>query len=202
MHTLKVLSLTLSLFSCLTPAVLVTSPSAIDGQPLPDRWFSLSLEENIPEIRIPPSNATTSLAARTPVQVCERILTAVNNCFSIIGYTYTISYAIASTIKAQSDLHSCGTVRGSINGFRYTYYGTGRNCDTTALQKTIAGAIYHYLAVVEGNKVCGTQCLRLDHKGTWDGYIKFAKDSAFDENAYCGEGLAFAACASGGVNSF
>jgi hypothetical protein len=50
----------------------------------------------------------------------------------------------------------CGTVNGSINDFRYTYYGSDRNCDTTALQKTIAGAIYHYLAVIEGNKVCGT----------------------------------------------
>jgi hypothetical protein len=99
-------------------------------------------------------------------------------------------------------MHNCGTVRGSFNDIQYEYYGSGRNCDTTALQKTIAGAIYHYLAVVEGNKVCGTQCLRLDHGGTWNGYIKFGKDSVFDANAYCGAGLAFSACASGGVNSF
>jgi hypothetical protein len=66
MHTLKVLSLTLSKFSCLTPALVVTSPSAIDGQLLPDLCFSLSFDQNGPEIAIPTSNDTASLSARTP----------------------------------------------------------------------------------------------------------------------------------------
>ncbi|RAL15174.1 uncharacterized protein BO97DRAFT_421965 [Aspergillus homomorphus CBS 101889] len=108
--------------------------------------------------------------------------------------------AIAAAIWSWSHLKDCSHHSGIVDGWQYEYYTTGRNCDTTAQQKTIQGAIYQYLNKIEGNTVCGTECLTLNHGGTY-GYLKFGKQGVFNSSAYCGPTLHFERCASGGVNA-
>lgn len=74
---------------------------------------------------------------------------------------------------------------------------TGRHCDTTAEQETIAGAIEHHIKN-NGHKICGTQCLELTHGGTWHGYLLIGPASNFDHKAYCGPKVSFKHCDSGG----
>ncbi|PYH93385.1 hypothetical protein BO71DRAFT_478514 [Aspergillus ellipticus CBS 707.79] len=198
MHFSGVGILAINLFSCLTPALVISSPSSIDGQRLPDQWFAYYLD-NSTDLSIPTSDGnSTALVAREQVKVCERILSAVASCFGIAGVTYTLAEGFAGIIKGRSESKTCASVSGSIAGYDYMYYATGKDCDTTATQETIAGALYHYLTTVEDDKVCGTQCLKLDHSGTWDGFLKFGKSSVFDSSAYCGNKLSYYSCASGG----
>ncbi|KAJ5876507.1 uncharacterized protein N7529_002091 [Penicillium soppii] len=108
--------------------------------------------------------------------------------------------AIAGGIKELSNQHDCRVMSGSINGISWSYHSMGAHCDTTAQLDTIAGAIKKYLDKSEHYKVCGTQCLRLEHGGTWNGWLKFGPASGFNKNAYCGPGLSFSGCISGGNN--
>ncbi|PYH82647.1 hypothetical protein BO82DRAFT_353611 [Aspergillus uvarum CBS 121591] len=117
-------------------------------------------------------------------------------------FVYSLASGIAGFIIGQSEQKSCAKITGSLNGWQYEYYGTGRNCDTTAQRETIHGALYHYFSSVESNMTCGTQCLSLNHGGPYNGYLKFGKAESFDASAYCGQGLPFAARATGGNNSF
>lgn len=89
---------------------------------------------------------------------------------------------------------------GTYQGLKWTYHSTGRNYDTTAQHKTISGATKKYLTNVEHNNVCGTQCLCLDHGGTWDGWLKLGPIKGFNDNAYCGPRVSFERCLSGGNN--
>lgn len=91
-------------------------------------------------------------------------------------------------------------MRGSYEGLRWSYHSSGRNCDTTAQQATIAGAIKKYMTNVEHDKICGTHCLRMDHGGTWDGWLKLGPVNSFNDGAYCGPELSFVRCLSGGNN--
>ncbi|RAH75714.1 uncharacterized protein BO66DRAFT_387541 [Aspergillus aculeatinus CBS 121060] len=186
-----------------------TDGQLINGQPLPDSWYRLHLDDSETVFNLTSreamasdvSSTTSSLVARTPMTVCEKIST-VAACATVGSYAYAISSAIAGLIWAQSHEKSCATSSGTIDGWSYEYYATGRNCDTTAQQETIHGALYHYLTTVDKDNVCGTQCLSLDHGGSYEGYLKLGKAANFDSSAYCGPLLSFVHCASGGVNSF
>ncbi|KAF9774441.1 hypothetical protein IL306_007518 [Fusarium sp. DS 682] len=76
-------------------------------------------------------------------------------------------------------------------------YSTGRHCNTTAEQETIAGAIKWHVKN-HGSKIDGTQCLKLTHGGTWSGYLAMGPACNFDRSAYCGPGVSFEHCDSGG----
>ncbi|OJJ94818.1 hypothetical protein ASPACDRAFT_48512 [Aspergillus aculeatus ATCC 16872] len=146
-----------------------TDGQLINGQPLPDSWYRLHLDDSETVSNLTSrkamasdvSSTTSSLVARTPMTVCEKIT------------------AVAA----------CATIAASIDGWSYEYYATGRNCDTTAQQETIHGALYHYLTTVDNDKVCGTQCLSLDHGGTYEGYLKLGKVAYFDPTSNGGEFL-------------
>ncbi|KAJ5375665.1 hypothetical protein N7517_007671 [Penicillium concentricum] len=205
--------LTLNIFYGLTSAQPSTPPSStlgqpIEGQLLPDGWYAIHFdgsEELISaalEAAFPDVNTTKTLVVREPIKVCESGLSKMAQCATIAQFAYTISAGIAGVVWGQSKKKSCSKVKGTLDGWKYEYYATGRNCDTTAQQDTIHGALYHFLASVEKNKICGTQCLSMDHGGTWEGYLKFGKEEWYDANAYCGPRLSFSPCASGGNNSF
>ncbi|RHZ59253.1 uncharacterized protein CDV56_105070 [Aspergillus thermomutatus] len=181
---------------CLTTSSLASTwPSTIDGKPLPDKWFQISLNETSLDTR-----DIAELAERTPITVCERTVIAVGACVGIASYVVNFARNIATTIKDLSNGGNCNTMYGTFEGLKWTYHSTGRNCDTTAQHDTIAGAIKKYLSNVEHNNVCGTQCLRMDHGRTWDGWLKLGPVSSFNENAYCGPSLSFDSCLSGGNN--
>ncbi|PYI18141.1 hypothetical protein BO86DRAFT_410167 [Aspergillus japonicus CBS 114.51] len=216
MLLIKASILTLSLFSGLSSAQPSTPPSdgdglqLIDGQRLPDFWYAYDLDDAeasaLPSLEaayMQTTNTTpNNLAVREPVQVCESSLSRMSQCATIAGFAFTTTASIAAAIWAWSHQKDCSYHSGTIEGWQYEFHATGRNCDTTAQQKTIQGAIYHYLTAIEGNTVCGTQCLSLKHGGSYAGYLKIGKVGVFDSAAYCGPTLHFENCASGGVNSF
>ncbi|KAL2811545.1 hypothetical protein BDW59DRAFT_168003 [Aspergillus cavernicola] len=204
MHYLKALILISSTLSSAVLGLAVTSPSSTGGQQEPDRWIAyndIGTRTDLDLFQTPDGNYTNGLAeSRTPIEVCERILTAVSHYCAILNNTYSFARAVASVIKSQSDKNDCGETSGTMQGFKYVYYATGRNCDSTAQQDTIEGAIYHFLTTVDYSSICGTECLKLDHGGTWEGYLKLGSEDRFDDGAYCGPTLSYTSCASGGNN--
>lgn len=184
-----------------TLAQASTWPSFIDGQPAPDRWLQISLNKTATtQSSLQTRDFDHALVERTPVRVCERILAATGSCVVVANFAVAVAKSLASTIKELSDQGSCNTMRGTYESLSWVYHSSGRNCDTTAQQATIAGAIKKYLDDVNGNKLCGTECLRMDHGGTWDGWLKLGPTANFKSNAYCGPSLTFSSCLSGGNN--
>ncbi|KAJ5192809.1 hypothetical protein N7449_008951 [Penicillium cf. viridicatum] len=141
-----------------------------------------------------------ALVERTPIRVCERILAATGSYVVVANFAVAMAKSLASTIKELSDQGSYNTIRGTYESLSWVYHSSGRNCDTTAQQATIAGAIKEDLNDVNGNKLCGTECLRMDHGGTWDRWLKIGPTANFKSNAYCGPSLTFSSCLSGGNN--
>ncbi|GKU08152.1 hypothetical protein FLAG1_09971 [Fusarium langsethiae] len=101
-----------------------------------------------------------------------------------------------AVVKHASNVKTCSTFTGYAGPNReifYRYRSTGRYCDTTAEQETIAGAIEHHIKK-HGSKVCGTECLDLSHGGTWNGYLAIGPAKSFDHKAYCEPELSFGSC--------
>ncbi|KAE8155251.1 hypothetical protein BDV25DRAFT_134998 [Aspergillus avenaceus] len=161
---------------------------AIEGQPLPDKCLTTNN-----------TDTNVELVARTPIKACAYI-SATAACFAISKDLYHFAKTLGGGIKALSDQHNCAHSTGTIDNIRYDYYASGRNCDTTAQINTIAGAIYKYIDKIEHGNICGTQCVRLDHGGTWKGWLRMGHASSYNDKAYCGPGLNFDSCISGGNN--
>ena len=102
------------------------------------------------------------------MNVCRAIIVA-QACLGILDHLVDYSRALGAAIKSLSDQHSCRYMTGTFDNVKWSFHATGQHCDTTAQEKTIAGAIAKYIRNAEHGKICGTQCLRLNHGGTWDG---------------------------------
>ncbi|KAK2674377.1 hypothetical protein RAB80_009361 [Fusarium oxysporum f. sp. vasinfectum] len=142
----------------------------------------------------------SALEKRRHVTVCERIITITSHCVIIGGAIKDGILQISAAIKHASNVKTCSTFIGHAgpnSNLFYRYRSTGRHCDTTAEQETIAGAIEHHIKN-HGHKLCGTQCLELTHGGTWHGYLLIGPASNFDHKAYCGPEVSFKHCDSGG----
>ncbi|KAI1071037.1 hypothetical protein LB507_011493 [Fusarium sp. FIESC RH6] len=132
--------------------------------------------------------------------VCEKILAASASCVVVGGFIRSAAIQFSSVVKHASNVQTCSTFTGYAGPDReifYRYRSTGRHCDTTAEQETIAGAIEHHIKK-HGSKLCGTECLDLSHGGTWNGYLAIGPAKSFDHKAYCGPELNFGSCDSGG----
>ncbi|KAH8686204.1 hypothetical protein BGZ61DRAFT_454206 [Ilyonectria robusta] len=142
-----------------------------------------------------------SIEKRTNVQVCQYVGVAAN-CVTIAVGLQQIVMTFATAIKQLSDEKSCATVSGTAAGgkVKYRYYATGRNCDTAAELKTIAGALEHHLKTETDGELCRTECLDLTHSGTWNGYLLMGPANHFESDMYCGPKLPFKSCDSGGKN--
>ena len=84
-----------------------------------------------------------------------------------------MAFGIAMLAKGGSDAKECNTVHtGSTNDKVHweVYAEGGQHCDTSAQLDTIAGAMKKYLSSQHGN-ICGVKCIKLDHGGTWRGYV-------------------------------
>jgi hypothetical protein len=65
--------------------VLASSwPSSIQGQPLPDKWFEMNLDQL--ETNISETEFNSSLVERTPVTSCLAVLGGVSSCITIGGF--------------------------------------------------------------------------------------------------------------------
>lgn len=92
-------SLLITTLCCLTTSSLASTwPSTIDGKPLPDKWFQISLNETSLDTR-----DVAELSERTPITVCERTVITVGACVGIASYVVTFARNIATTIKDLSN---------------------------------------------------------------------------------------------------
>jgi hypothetical protein len=192
---------------CLASACL----GAATPQQTPHTWAKYDLElpigqtmEGSIDTSAEDTTATTDVAPlekRRQVGICEALIVAAA-CISIKNeIVSTVSY-LANVIDDLSNRRSCGTFTGSVGSIAFRYYANGKNCDTTAEQKTIAGAIEHHLKTKDDSQVCGMDCLDLTHGGTWDGFLLIGPVDHFDASVYCGPTLDFGKCSSGGKKDF
>ncbi|KAJ5713180.1 uncharacterized protein N7483_010361 [Penicillium malachiteum] len=174
MHLIKSLLLVAYCFSIPTQA----SVSTINGQRVPDRWHQINLDGKVTtkSTELSTRDFDISLETRTDITVCVSDLDATATCAKLGSFLVALVAVVSS----------------------YIYYASGRNCDTTAQKATIEGALKKYLKEIDDEELCGTECLRMHHGGTWDGWLKIGPKASFDEDAYCGPKLSFSSCISGG----
>ncbi|KAH6887094.1 hypothetical protein B0T10DRAFT_490696 [Thelonectria olida] len=144
-------------------------------------------------------NYEGSLEKRRDVNICD-VVSALGACVTILAEIKNVVLEISAAIKSNSDQKKCSTITGYAGpkgDVKYKYRSEGRNCDTTAQQDTIAGAIEHHLKN-RGTKLCRTECLQLTHGGTWHGYLLLGPAKDFNSNMYCGAHLSYGHCDHGG----
>ncbi|KAG2001286.1 hypothetical protein GB937_010305 [Aspergillus fischeri] len=137
---------------------------------------------------------------RTLINVCHGILVVLLFVLLCLGILDILGYflGLPTLIRGLSDQQSCRHLTGTFDNVNWSFYATGQQCDATVQESTIQGAIAEYIRNAAHGKICGTQCLRLDHGGTWNGWLKLGLVSSFNEDAYCGVGLPFDICISDG----
>jgi hypothetical protein len=191
--------------SLLGTSLLLSTCSAASIISPPDRWIRYDLEvpaDMTPDVSISKvDTADDSLVKRQQVKVCQA-LGAAASCIGMGDSVHQICDGIARKIKDLSNERDCGTVAGSIGSVTYRYHSEGQNCDTTAAQYTIAGAIEYHIKHVNNVKLCQTECLDLTHGGTWNGYLLIGPSNGFDSSKYCGPKLGFGNCDAGGKKDF
>ncbi|KAL5334387.1 hypothetical protein BJX70DRAFT_18742 [Aspergillus crustosus] len=199
MHYFKTLVLMLSIF-----LIAVSALEVLTDENTPDAWLAYSNIESRTDLDLAePSSveddSSITTVFRTPVTVCTH--NPLGKC-THVDDQFALSWNLSYMIYQQSRFRDCKplTATTSDGKFKYTYYATGHRCDTTARPDTLAGAINHFLDKVSNHEICGTICLRLNHGGTWDGWLKIGETKRFNNEAYCGEALHFDRCASGGKN--
>ncbi|GIK07576.1 hypothetical protein Aspvir_003242 [Aspergillus viridinutans] len=134
------------------------SPTSINGQSLPERWHQIDLVDasgvEYPEyaqslvMGLTGNITDVDLHKRRPDDVCRYIITP-NACLGIGSYVVGWAKSMAQIIKDLLNNHNCGVIDGTYRDIRYVFYASGRNCDTTSQQDTIAGAINKYMQKVD-----------------------------------------------------
>lgn len=152
------------------------------------------------------TDTNTVLSKRTDVNACIQSVAAVSGlgvAATTLGiYWKSANRAAAGSIYDQSKYHNCGVVSAVVaHDFKYIYSAHGANCDTTAQQSTIEGALGKAYDMVIHNNPNAIWCLELTHNGSWHGYLLIGPNGhgGWSDNLHCGadnEGY----CVSGGSN--
>ncbi|KAH7251039.1 hypothetical protein BKA59DRAFT_523973 [Fusarium tricinctum] len=139
-------------------------------------------------------NSASALEKRRNVNVC-RFINTVASCTVIAANGFSLVKTIVNQIRNAANHKSCGEFTGTAAKGK----SAGGDCDTTAEEKTIAGALEDHLKQF-GDPLCENQYLNLTHSGTWNGYLLIGPADGFDSKVYCGTKLNFDHCTSGGKN--
>ncbi|OJJ64727.1 hypothetical protein ASPSYDRAFT_26707 [Aspergillus sydowii CBS 593.65] len=174
----KILVLTFSLLATAVAGAAVNpptdAPSDLPTQP-PNGWISYDNMGNRTDLEIidtPNGDAMTRLGlSRTPIKACENDYSYDDRDCRKVDKAKIIARTLGTMIKEKSNDHDCSSFTATLDKFEFEYYATGRNCDTTAEQGTIAGAIYHFIHSVLDDNICNAQCMKLTHGGTWTGWL-------------------------------
>lgn len=134
---------------------------------------------------------TTGLEKRKKIDVAVKVATIAGGGGSIVlaaNAALEPYKSIATIIKSHSNANSCtleyGTDygHGTYEGYAFYVTTTGKNCDTTALYKTILKAVkncadrLHNAHAIRG-------CCNFTHGGTWHGHLKLSGNpSSFPAN--------------------
>lgn len=158
-----------------------TNPNSID-----DLGSTLAVVPLIVHPDSPLLKNTTDIALqeRSDINVVTVIVASVSAGFTAIlaakaGLDFYDN--IIAKIKSQSDQNSCTlvygqeTVGGIYQSYAYQATTTGKNCDTTALEKTIKKAVYDCADRLSESQATFA-CCRFDHEGTWTGHLAISSD--------------------------
>ncbi|KAF7114217.1 hypothetical protein CNMCM5793_007795 [Aspergillus hiratsukae] len=122
---------------------------------------------------------------RTSINVCLNVCQAILIALAFLGLLDLVtvfSPGFSGIVKGLFDRHSCRNMTGTFDHVKWSFYATGQHCNTTAQEDVIQGAVAKYIRNAENGTICGTQCLRLDHGGTWNGWLKYYQSvSAFKD---------------------
>jgi hypothetical protein len=162
-----------------------TSPKAIDNS----QWTVAVVPAILhPESPLLNNTETTALQKRKTIDVVIAAGIAIG---SLISAGKAASDFIAAKIKEQSDRNSCTFIHGTIHDgqtyLEYAYHATttGKNCDTTAILKTIQNAVQKCAdALHRAGSVMG--CCNFSHGGTWTGHLQLSADPKNDPAAWAG----------------
>ncbi|KAK8109424.1 hypothetical protein PG999_007561 [Apiospora kogelbergensis] len=123
-----------------------------------------------------------SLSKRTPVQYCTANPSRSGVCIAAASFASAVAFGISMLAKGGSDAKECNTVH------------TGSTNDEL---DTIAGAMKKYISSQHGN-ICGVKCIKLDHGGTWRGYVTLGSTREDLSTYHCGNSYTFGDCGKGG----
>lgn len=150
------------------------------------------------------SSSNNTISKRTDVLDCSAKVAIVFAAFfsgaSAAAAWYPILKKASKTVHKQSEDHNCGIVHHTQNKMRFTYTSSGRNCDTTAQQETIQGALDKAYRNYVHNDYNGIWCMDLTHGGNWVGYLLVGPDGPeLWNNLSCGNNNS-GRCVKGGKN--
>ncbi|CCF59332.1 hypothetical protein KAFR_0G03000 [Kazachstania africana CBS 2517] len=141
------------------------------------------------------------LQERTNVKIC--LNTVYNSLKWMIGdgWQYLdwekVLPKVAHIIHMYSAEKTCGVGTSVFNDIKMIYTNTGQNCDTTAEESTIEGALDKAFGnYVRFNKA-GIWCMELTHGGSWKGFLLIGPNEDWPSYIWCGDG-GKNTCVSGG----
>ncbi|KAF2162306.1 hypothetical protein M409DRAFT_27310 [Zasmidium cellare ATCC 36951] len=145
----------------------------------PDRWAQIDLEAPLTN-----TSHVGVLEKRRHIGVCELVSVAAS-CVVLINWGYSlvsgsfnyISNFIYETVHAD---FACEPHVGAYKELKFKFQAYGGDCHTSAQRKTIMSGIESHFKA-NGGKICGTECLRLDHR-RWNGYLLLGLEKTFDKN--------------------
>ncbi|KAI1398104.1 hypothetical protein F4819DRAFT_498976 [Hypoxylon fuscum] len=168
------------------------------GKLLPNRMTVIDLDVHEMAER-GDMDALSDLEKRRAMDYCYKSLHGAIGCTGLLLGGAGLGASLAGLIKGGSNANDCQLHVAALDGISFTFRAEGRNCDTTAEQKTIQGAINNFIDDVKST-LCGVDCLQLSHGGTWTGYVTIAAEGYDASNFYCGAQNSWPTCGSGGKN--
>lgn len=123
-----------------------------------------------------------------------------NNIKDLFGLTTTLN-ELADTfggfVNRISGRGRCSKYYGSTDGISWVYHATGRDCETAPEASRIKGAVKNRLDSMDGETICGMECLDLSKSRDWNGFLLIGPTNKFDYEMYCGPTLPLKTCSSG-----
>jgi hypothetical protein len=166
----------MKLSNILTYAFVVAAAATVPTQNLPDYLVTIDLDDMEREMN------GTGIMARKQIKACESNEHVNGPVAADQRNKADFAEAMASIIFQRSRRNNCAITQGTLDEISFRYSSTGNNCDTTAQQDTIQGALKKALALPGKDSIWPTMCLRLTHGGTWTGYLALGSAAVFDAN--------------------
>jgi hypothetical protein len=156
-----------------------TNPETIDNLGSTVAVTPTVLDPNSPLLN---TTDTTALQKRQSINVVIAGVAAGGTVIIAGNAAVDLYDNIAAKIKAKSDHNSCTLIYGTdhddgyYEGYAYQATTTGKNCDTTAIQKTINNAVRNCATKLNKARAV-TGCCNFRHGGgSWHGHLRLSAD--------------------------
>jgi len=117
------------------------------------------------------NEGSAELEKRLDIHACSTWVKGAVQCVNDVWEGLNAVWDIAFKIKQLTSSKQCTEIHGRQGGLYYRFWSAGGDCDTTAEQKTIAGAIHAVIKKLDGEWQCNIYCITMTHGGTWKGTL-------------------------------